>query len=60
MIELNITGVCRDCHYFDPRWIITDPYINGNGKFVDATRRVECRHEQVCYKLKEEKERGMK
>ena len=54
MIELNIKGVCRDCHYFDPRWIITDPYINGNGKFVDATRRVECRHEL------EEKERGMK
>lgn len=57
MIELNITGVCRDCVYFDPEWILSRPYFDVNGKLHDGERKVECRHEKVCFRRREEKEK---
>lgn len=54
MIEVHVTGACKECPYLDPVWIVTGPYIDSSGKFHEPERKAECRHEKVCYLIRGE------
>lgn len=46
MIELKLTGCCKECPHIDLNTEVTDVYADGT--VIQRTVRVSCSHEQVC------------
>lgn len=58
MIELTLTGCCKECPHIDLCTEVSDFYADGS--VIKHTVRVSCSHEQVCGKRQAElkNERG--
>lgn len=52
MIELHLTGYCKDCPHFELCTDTTNYYADG--VVVQRTVSVSCSHEQVCGKRQAE------
>lgn len=52
MIELTLTGCCKECPHIDLCTEMSDVYANDS--VIQRTVRVSCSHEQVCGKRQAE------
>ena len=55
MIELTLTGCCKECPHIDLCTEMSDVYADDT--VIQRTVRVSCSHEQVCGKRQAELEK---
>ena len=56
LIDVIVTGVCRDCPNISVIVIRFPPHINQEGKKVPVSFRAFCEHESVCSKVRKEED----